>query len=90
MLISILIFVVDFIIGFFVGDFGFAQIIGGFQHYRRHLRSLQMTIITSIIWIIIFVLVFYATKSFLPSGIIGFYVGTIAALIAVVSAGQIE
>lgn len=75
-------------VGYFVGVFGFAQIIGSLQHIR--MRSISATIFTIGIWIIIFIgLIFLVHRFFYPYRIV-YYVVSGIAFIQILAAGKIR
>lgn len=85
---SYLIFAGVLLASFFVGVFGFSQIIGSLQNVKT--RGLGLTLFTTILWAAILVGSFFLMKRFIPNQATAYYIGMGISLIAVLAQGKIR
>ncbi len=85
---SFILFVVVLFASFFVGVFGFSQIIGSLQNLKT--RGLGPSAITITLWVAILVGSFFLMKKIVPSESTAFFIGMAASFIAVLSQGKIK
>lgn len=84
-------FIISVAIGaaaFFIGVFGFAQIVGALQNIRW--RPVRLTIINLLFWGGVFALETFLVLRFLHSYRIAFYIGSGIAFLSIISSGKIE
>ena len=79
---------VTFCIAFFIGIWGFAQIVGTFQNLGVFRPSYSAYLL--VIWTIILSAVYFLLKHFIPSAIGGTNWGYIISLIVILCSGRIR
>ena len=77
-------FGITLIISFFVGVFGFAQIVGSLQTKQKGF------LFTLLLWAVILIGVYFCLRHFLPEQIWGCYIGYGISLITILSNGKIQ
>lgn len=83
--------IVSVVIGagaFFIGVFGFAQIVGALQNIRW--RPVGLTIVNLLFWGGIFALETFLVLRCLNSYRIAFYIGSGIAFLSIITSGRIE
>jgi len=83
-----LLFLVVLAGAYFIGVFGFCQIIGSLQNIL--VRPPMATVFTTVLWIGILLGVFFLVKHFLNSQIIALYIGYGISLVMALRAGKIS
>ncbi len=85
---SIILFIVVLAVSFFVGVFGFAQIIGSLQNLG--VRGIGISLFTIILWAAILAGSFYLMKRIVPDEALAYYIGMGASLVSVLMQGKIQ
>lgn len=83
MIVSIIVLVISW----FVGLFGWAQIIGSIQHRKE--RGI-MTIVTILLWVAILFGIYALCSRFVPGHMKAFYIGQVISLIQILLQGRIN
>ena len=80
--------IIVFIIAYFVGLFGFAQIIGSLQNIKT--RGIPLTLFTSILWLIITIGTFLVVLFIFNDALIACIIAYIISFIQILASGKIE
>ncbi len=85
---SYLIFAGVLLASFFVGVFGFSQIIGSLQNVKT--RGIGLSLFTITLWAAILVGTFFLMKKFIPDEAIAYYIGMGVSFVVVLAQGRIQ
>ena len=83
-----ILFIVVLAVSFFVGVFGFSQIIGSLQNIR--VRGIGLSLFTIILWGGILASTFLLMKRFFPDNALAYYIGMGVSFVSVLTQGKIQ
>ena len=85
---QIFLFIVVAFFAWFVGVWGFAQIIGSLQNIK--MRGIGKTLFTIIVWAAILAAGWFLMHSFTPNQSLAYYIGTGVAFLQILLSGKIK
>ena len=85
---SYFLFIIVLAVSFFIGVFGFSQIIGSLQNIKN--RGIGLSLFTIILWCGILAATFFIKNRFFPDNSTAYYIGMGASLVAVLMQGKIQ
>ncbi len=85
---KLVLFIVILVASWFIGLYGWAQIIGSIQNAKS--RGTQMTLLTILIWGAIIIGSFFLVWHFSSNNVIAWVIGIVFALVQTLRAGKIE
>lgn len=85
---QIILFIVVAFLAWFVGVWGFAQIIGSLQNIKT--RGIGKTLFTIIVWAAILILGWILMHSFAPNQSLAYYIATAIAFLQILLSGKIK